>query len=166
MVTQDASSRTSRRTGGSPLHKLLLDLGIVERRDALEKRGETRLFPDLVPYTHAKSGRIMYGHHFSMSWQYIKDRFDFSREGLTLHGGRHTRAGWYDEAGIPQRLRNRLLGHAPQSVADCYGPIHITPNEASFVLSKEHPIEAQIAIILVDAKMAANAGRLMTLETC
>ena len=149
-----------------PLPELLLDLGIVERRDALAERGEKRLFPDLPPYTHAKSKRIMYGHHFSKSWQYIKQRFNFAREGLTLHGGRHTRAGWYDRAGIPQRIRNRLLGHAPQSVADRYGPIHITPEEASFVLSKDNPIEAQIATILLDAKLAADAGRLTTLETC
>lgn len=139
-----------------PIPRLLIDLGLLERRDVLVKRGEARLFPEWKVYINKKSGREMWGHDFSKSWQYIKVKFKFDRKAVTLYGGRHTRASWYDAAGIPQRVRIRLLGHAATNVADSYGAIHITPDEAKLVLSKSNAVEEQVAEILVEAKLKAD----------
>jgi integrase len=75
-----------------PIPRLLMDLGILDRRDELLAVGEERMFPQWKVYVHKKSGREMWGHDFSKSWQYIKIKFGFSRDALTLYGGRHTRA--------------------------------------------------------------------------
>ncbi|QMV00846.1 tyrosine-type recombinase/integrase [Devosia sp. D6-9] len=143
-----------------PIPRLLLDLGLLERKSALLAQGEGRLFPAWKVYVNKKSGREMWGHEFSKSWQYIKVKFGFTREALTLYGGRHTRATWYDEAGIPQRVRIRLLGHAPSSVSERYGAIHITPEETKLVLSKTNAVEEAIAEILIEAKLKADYAQL------
>ncbi len=143
-----------------PIPRLLLDLGLLDRKAALLAQGEARLFPNWKVYVNQKSGREMWGHEFSKSWQYIKVKFGFTREALTLYGGRHTRATWYDEAGIPQRVRIRLLGHAPTSVSERYGAIHVTPEEAKLVLSKTNQVEEAIAEILIEAKLKADYGKL------
>lgn len=143
-----------------PIPRLLLDLGLLERKAALLAKGEQRLFPGWKVYINKKSGREMWGHEFSKSWQYIKVKFSFDRPTLTLYGGRHTRATWYDEAGIPQRVRIRLLGHAPTSVAERYGAIHVTPEEAKLVLSRTNAVEEAIAEMLIEAKLRADYGQL------
>jgi integrase len=143
-----------------PIPRLLLDLGLLERKAALLTKGEERLFPEWKVYINRKSGREMWGHEFSKSWQYIKVKFGFDREALTLYGGRHTRATWYDEAGVPQRVRIRLLGHAPTNVAERYGAIHVTPDEARMVLSKTNQVEEATAEILIEAKLKADYGQL------
>lgn len=143
-----------------PIPRLLLDLGLLERKAALLARGEARLCPEWKVYINRKSGREMWGHEFSKSWQYIKVKFSFTREALTLYGGRHTRATWYDEAGIPQRVRIRLLGHAPTNVAERYGAIHVTPDEAKLVLSKTNAVEEAVAEYLIEAKLKADYGQL------
>ena len=144
-----------------PIPRLLLDLGLLERKAALLTQGEERFFPWWKVYINKKSGREMWGHEFSKSWQYIKAKFGFDRDALTLYGGRHTRATWYDEAGIPQRVRIRLLGHAPTNVAEKYGAIHVTPNEAKLVLSKTNDVEEAIAELLIEAKLKADYGQLV-----
>ncbi|MFD2647216.1 hypothetical protein ACFSX5_05320 [Devosia albogilva] len=148
-----------------PIPRLLIDLGLLDRRDALLGAGEDRLFPEWKVYVHKKSGREMWGHEFSKSWQYIKTKFGFTRENVTLYGGRHTRASWYDEAGIPRRIRLRLLGHKPTDVADTYGAVHITPEETALVFSKTNSVEEEVAEILITAKLRADFGELKTVTT-
>ena len=143
-----------------PIPRLLLDLGLLERKTALVAKEEARLFPEWKVYINKKSGREMWGHQFSKSWQYIKVKFNFTREALTLYGGRHTRATWYDEAGIPQRVRIRLLGHAPSNISERYGAIHITPEETKLVLSRSNAVEEAIAEILIEAKLKADYRQL------
>jgi integrase len=147
-----------------PLPPLILDLGILERARDLEAAGEEQLFPEWKMYA-TSGGRALWGHHFSKSWQYIKRRFGFERDGLTLYGGRHTRAGWYDEAGIPQRVRNRLLGHEPQTEADRYGPTDLTTEEARLVLARSSSVEVAVAEILIEAKLKAEYAMLTPLKT-
>ncbi len=142
-----------------PVPRLLIDLGLVERRDAVMALGHEKLFPEWKLYIHS-SGREMWGHEFSKSWQYIKKVFGFERDGLTIYGGRHTRATWYDEAGIPERIRIRVMGHAPSSVAQRYGAIHITPEEAKLLLSQTNSVEGAVAEILITAKLRADYGEL------
>jgi len=148
-----------------PIPRLLIDLGLLDRRHALLEAGEQRLFPEWKVYIHKKSGREMWGHDFSKSWQYIKAKFGFTRENVTLYGGRHTRATWYDEAGIPRRIRLRLMGHKPTDVADTYGAVHITPEETALVFSKTNSVEEEVAEILITAKLRADFGELQHVDT-
>jgi len=151
------SANAYRRT---PLPRLLIDLGLIDRKYALEKRGEHRLFPEWHVYHHAKSGREMWGHHLSKSWQYVKHAHSFERDFLTLYSGRHTLAGWYDAMKLPQRIRDRLLGHASQGVPGDYGPIDLTIDEARAALGTELQIQFDIADILLEAKLKADYGQL------
>lgn len=148
-----------------PIPRLLIDLGLLERRDALFAAGVERLFPEWKIYIHKKSGREMWGHEFSKSWQYIKTKFGFTRDNVTLYGGRHTRATWYDEAGIPRRIRLRILGHKPTDVADRYGAVDITPEETALVFSKTNSVEEKVAEILITAKLSADFGELKVVKT-
>jgi integrase len=85
----------------------------------------------------------MPGHHFSKSWQYIKKKFGFNRSELTIYGGRHTKATWFDAARIPDRIRDRVMGHASKRVAGTYGANKLTSDEAKLLLSKSLPIEEE-----------------------
>jgi hypothetical protein len=46
-----------------PIPSLVVDLGLIDLKIALEARGETRLFPDWHVYRHPQSGREMWGHY-------------------------------------------------------------------------------------------------------
>jgi hypothetical protein len=139
-----------------PIPRLLIDLGLLELKRAAEGAGYERMFPGWHVYRHPKSGREMWGHHLSKSWQYVKTSQKFQREMLSLYSGRHTLAGWYDAMRLPQRIRDRLLGHAPQSVHGEYGPIDITNEEAKTALDTNLKIQLEIADILLTAKLKAE----------
>jgi hypothetical protein len=100
------------------------------------------------------------GHYLSKSWQYVAHTHGFNRDFLTLSSGRHTLAGWYDAMKLPQRIRNRLFGHAAQDVPGNYGPIDLTLDEARAALSTELAIQFDIANILLTAKLKAESGEL------
>jgi len=142
-----------------PVPRLIIDLGLAERKAALEATGETRLFPDWPIYMHT-SGREMPGHFLSKSWQYVKVKFKFTREFLTLYSGRHTLASWYDAMNLPQRIRDRLLGHTPQDVPGNYGAIDLTPDEMRLVRTHELAIQVAIADVLLTAKLKAEYEKL------
>jgi integrase len=148
-----------------PIHPLLLDLGLLERHADLVKAGEKMLFPEWKLYTRARTGELMWGHSFSKAWQYVRRTFEFERQDLTLYGGRHTRATWYDEAKIPKRVRIRALGHKAIDVADTYGAKHLTPMETELVLSVTNSVEAKVADILLTAKLRAMEGQLAVVRT-
>jgi integrase len=143
-----------------PIPSLIVDLGIVDLKIALEARGETRLFPDWHVYRHPGSGREMWGHYLSKSWQYVRGAHEFERDFLTLYSGRHTLAGWYDAMKLPQRIRDRLFGHAAQGVPGNYGPIDLTLDEARAALGTELKVQFDIANILLTAKLKAEYGEL------
>lgn len=143
-----------------PVPALLIDLGLADRKAALEAAGRPTLFPEWHVYHHPQSGRPMLGHHLSKSWQYVKKEHGFDRELLTLYSGRHTLAGWYDAAGIAQRVRDRLLGHTPQSVPGGYGPVDLTADEAKSALAVAMPVHVAIADVLLTAKLKAEYGML------
>lgn len=149
-----------------PIDRILLDLGLLDRVNDLKAIGEARLFPEWRTYVHKKSGRPMPGHHFSKSWQYVKkNELGFDREGLTLYGGRHTKASWLDALDFPQRIRDRQLGHAAKNVPGVYGARDLTEREAELLASRELPIQVQIGDLLMAAKIAADEGRLRRVKT-
>lgn len=77
----------------------------------LIEAGYERLFPEWSYLT--KATEIKHGHYLSKSWQYIKGKFKFSREGVTLYSARHTFAQRLDEVGkVAERSRHLVMGHS------------------------------------------------------
>ena len=161
---QNETRKTEHSERKIPVHQLLIDLGLLERKADLEKAGTERLFPEWKDHTKP-SGQAKPGHHFSKSWQYIKTHFNFERQGLTVYGGRHTRAGWYDVYGLTSRLRKIVLGHALESVDDRYGGPELTAAEMETVRNAKVPLEEAIADILLTAKLRALDDELDVVKT-
>ena len=147
-----------------PIPRLLIDLGILARVEDLRRDGVAALFPEWKGFKNRKSGRDMPGHHMSKSWQYIKGKFGFVGDELTIYGGRHTRAGWYDMTNVPELIKRKLLGHAPRDAHESYGFNALTVDEARMALV-ELPIETQIAGILILAKLRAEYDELTVVRT-
>jgi integrase len=150
LTNRDTKTDSSRRL--VPISSLLIDLGLLDRKKELEEVNNVSFFPEWKHYKHGKSGREMPGHHLSKSWQYVKTKFKFDREDLTSYGARHTRAEWYDELKLPDRIRNRLLGHVSKTVAGRYGAKQLRAEAAEIAL-ETLPIEEQLADILISAKL-------------
>ncbi|OJX16027.1 MAG: hypothetical protein BGO82_14190 [Devosia sp. 67-54] len=148
-----------------PIHPLLLDLGLLDRHADLVRAGTKMLFPEWKRYRRRSTGEIMWGHTFSKAWQYVRATFAFERQDLTVYGGRHTRATWYDEAKLPKRIRIRALGHKASDVADSYGAQHLTRTETELVLSVTNSVETKVADILLTAKLRAMEGELVVIKT-
>lgn len=106
----------------------------------------------------------MPGHHLSKSWQYVKKKFEFVGDELTIYGGRHTRAQWYKEIDLAEIIKRKILGHAQMDVHAVYGANVLTVAEAKLAL-KTLPIEQQIAGILIHAKLRAEYKELIALPT-
>lgn len=148
-----------------PIHPLLIDLGLLDRHADLVRAETKMLFPEWKRYCRRSTGEIMWGHTFSKAWQYVRRAFEFERQDLTLYGGRHTRATWYDEAKLPKRIRIRTLGHKASDVADTYGAQHLTPAETELVLSVTNSVETKVADLLLTAKLRALEGELVAIRT-
>ena len=100
----------------------------------------------------------------SKSWQYIKHKFEFVGDELTIYDGRHTRAEWYDMTNVPELIKRKLLGHAPRDAHETYGFNALTVDEARLALV-ELPIETQIAGILILAKLRGEYEELAVIRT-
>lgn len=57
-----------------PIRQLLIDLGLLHRRDGVMKRGEAQLIPEWKVYVHRASDRIMHSHKFSKSWNHLASK--------------------------------------------------------------------------------------------
>jgi integrase len=109
-----------------PLVPLVIALGLVTRRDLSMEAGHERLIPEW-PYMTKTTGEIKHGHYLSKSWQYIKRKFEFSRDGVTLYSARHTFAQRLDEVGqVAERSRHLVMGHSTHGHARLtYGARHL-----------------------------------------
>ena len=77
-------------------------------------------------------------------------------------------ADWLDSLNIPDRVRNRMLGHTnkEKNSAGEYGGkgAVLVREQAGFVMALETPNIRRIRTILVGAKEKANAGILTTID--
>ncbi|MGP9819361.1 hypothetical protein ACTZWW_05045 [Salinarimonas sp. NSM] len=151
-----------------PIHPLLVDLGLIERADALRKRGETKLFPDWAPYTK-RTDEERWAYPITKSWQYIRaKKLRVRRADLALYGTRHLMAAWLDESGIAERSRDRILGHALSEPKKRYGRKGaLAPAEARIIAAIEPPVVGRMREILMGALQKAEAGelRLITVDS-
>src|SRR5690606_33943699 len=94
-----------------PINPLLIDLGLLDRVEEMGRLKSDRLFPEWAPYRKS-TGELRWGQPMTKSWQYLKTVLMLGRADITLYSTRHWMADMLDEAGAPQRLRNRLMGHS------------------------------------------------------
>ena len=147
-----------------PMHPLLVELGLLDRVRELEAIGEKRLFPEWEKFTRG-DGTVRWSQPITKSWQYIrKNVLKIARADLTLYGLRHLVAEWLDNAGIAQRTRNRILGHAA-SVPEHYGRKGVQSREqVSAINAVDPPVIQKMREILLPAKQRADRGELTTLK--
>lgn len=121
-VTTLGDADKSVKTEGSqrivPVHARLIELGIIEYRAGLEKRGEKRLFPYAL-----RDSRGQFGDASRFANRYLEKIGIKDGRGLNFHSFRHTvadalrNAGHLDEAFAP------LLGHSRGTMTSRYGVI-------------------------------------------
>jgi integrase len=147
-----------------PIHPLLIALGLLDRVRELEAIGEKRLFPEWEKFTRG-DGTVRWSQPITKSWQYIKKHIlKIARADLTLYGLRHLVAEWLDNAGIAQRTRNRILGHAA-SVPEHYGRKGTQSREqVSAINAVDPPMIQKMREILLPAKQRADRGELVVLK--
>lgn len=94
-----------------PLHPLIVDLGLLDRVEALKAIGCDVLFPEWEPY-RKPSGEMRWGQPISKSWQYMKKKLGLTRADISVYSARHWMADQLDDLVISQRTRQRVMGHA------------------------------------------------------
>ena len=162
-------SLKERKTSSSrrmvPLLPLVIELGLAERRDILMAAGHDRLFPEWKPLVKT-TGEVKHGHALSKSWQYIKVKFGFTRDGLSLYSARHSFAQRLDEVGqLAERARHMAMGHVSKSKGKArlsYGAKTLSLGIARMInaISESDPTVRKVCEILLDAKIRADRGEL------
>lgn len=122
------------------IHRLLLELGIVEHRDAIvnayrqtkmkEAGGRDRLsdeqlaaiedgayeqwlFPDWKVYVRPKTDQIMWSHVLTKACTYGLKKLKIHRPGLSNYSARHFFKGMIDDVqGLSERSRKVIFGHS------------------------------------------------------
>jgi integrase len=146
-----------------PIHPLLIDLGLLDRMKELMAVDEARLFPEWKVYRRP-DGELRWSQPMTKSWQYVKTLLQISRADLTLYSTRHLMGGWLDAAGVAQRTRDRILGHA-SAVPGRYGrKSKIDPEQIAAIEKLEPPVVKTMREILKAAKERADCGDLTTLK--
>ncbi len=102
-----------------PIHPIMVELGLIERAKTLKALGHKRLFPDFKWRTLA-DGKVKHGDALARDWQ--KRKADVTtRANVSAYSGRHSMASLLDKLKIPNRDRERILGHSHPGVTGRYG---------------------------------------------
>lgn len=149
-----------------PIHRVLIELGLLERVRQLRERGETRLFPGWKPH---KSGadEERWGKDVSRAFDYGRRLIGLTRANVSIYSLRHLLADWLDDAGAPQRLRNRILGHLDKSenAADGYGGKSLpSPVQTRIITNLETRTITKACVILLESKRKAEGGKLISID--
>jgi integrase len=187
----DAKTRNAFRW--IPVYPLLIELGLLRQRDAIvddylerkfsEAGGNDKLttaeiskltvearqqwlFPDWKVYV-LPTGEIRWSQAASKVWQYVKSKFQMTRQGLALYSARHTFKGFIDDVkGLSDRSRRIVMGHAPAvDTPGGYGPKSITEEQADVILQLSNRTIDRMSAILLDAKRRADSGELKFVDS-
>lgn len=93
-----------------PIHLSLIALGFLEYIGTLRQTGETRLFPTL------KKGKSTFADATGKWYARLLNRVGLTDKTLVLHGLRHTFVTRLSDAGVPEKIKMMLAGHAAQGV--------------------------------------------------
>jgi integrase len=98
-----------------PIHRDIIDKGLLEQRDSSSRMGEW-LFPELIPNRHGTRTAA-----FSKRWGKFFDRIGLDDDRLAFHSFRHTFLRKCRDSRIPKDVAEHLSGHAEADVSSGYG---------------------------------------------
>lgn len=102
-----------------PIHRDLIERGLLKERDRQIAAGETRLFPALQKNREGK-----YTAMFSKWWGLWSRQIGITDKRLVFHSFRHTAKDKFRASNIPVDIQDALLGHAGLTVGSRYGDGH------------------------------------------
>jgi len=114
---EDKTLKTPTSKRQIPIHKTLLDLGLLSYVDKMKRVGSKRLFPD-VPL--AKSDGT-YSSTFSKRFRHFLDNLGIKHKKISFHSFRHSFEDACRDSGIAQEVTDALQGHAQKGMAGRYG---------------------------------------------
>ena len=162
MLSEMRSHKTKNASRIVPIHPLLVELGLLEHRDHMQRAGIERLLPDCEPYRR-RDGRLRWSQDITKSWRYVKSKYAvFGRKDITLYSSRHLMAQWIDELKISERTRARVLGHSTMpGAAGIYGRKGLLSiDELQLLTGIANPLINQMRDVLLQAKHRADAEEL------
>ena len=140
-VTDDGDEVKTVKTKGSmrviPVHPELIRLGFIKHRDAMQKAGLTRLFPEA---TRNSRGQMIA--EFSRDFGRYLERIGVKDgKGLSLYSFRHGAADAFRRAGYLNEQFGMILGHAKRDMTGQYGivPQGILQHRVELVNSISYP---------------------------
>jgi integrase len=107
----DGNGKTEAATRVVPLHRAIIDAGLLQYRDALPPG--SRLFPGLQG-RKSKGGKL--GPRLSDAFNGWREKLGIVRPGVNFHSFRHTVGDRLRKAGVPEDDRAALLGHEDERI--------------------------------------------------
>jgi integrase len=107
----DGNGKTEAATRVVPLHRVLIDTGLLRYRDALGSG--SMLFPGLKS-RKSKGGKL--GPKITDAFNWWRKRLGIVRPGVNFHSFRHTVGDRLRKAGVPEDDRAALLGHEDERI--------------------------------------------------
>jgi integrase len=106
----DGNGKTEAATRVVPLHRALIDTGLLRYRDALPK--DSMLFPGLK--TRESKGKL--GSNLGDAFSWWRKKLGIVRPSVNFHSFRHTVGDRLRKAGVPEDDRAALLGHEDERI--------------------------------------------------
>jgi integrase len=121
-----------------PIHSRLIDLGLIDYDSTLRKKGEVRLFPELV------KRRDGYSQDASKWFSRYRTRCGVTDQRKTFHSFRHTVLDHLKKKDIQKEKIAAIAGHKDESITTGlygkpYEPLHLVPVIQSLDFSIEVP---------------------------
>lgn len=117
-ASDERSLKTSASKRVVPVHRTLIDLGLLATVDQLRRAGENRLFPNLTP---GPRGHL--SHKPSKFFGRLIDKTLGEDCPVVFHSFRHTFITGLRKARVARELRTALVGHEDGSVHEAYGSV-------------------------------------------
>lgn len=125
---EDQSLKTDCSKRTVPIHSALIQLGFLEYVQGLRKAGHTRLFPTL------KKNKSTFADAAGKWYARLIKTVGLGGKGLVQHGLRHTFITRLADAGVSERIRQILVGHAAQGI---HSRVYDHRERVSMVLLRE-----------------------------
>jgi integrase len=107
----DGNGKTKAATRVVPVHRALIDAGLLQYRDALPSG--SMLFPG-IKGRQSRGGKL--GENLGDAFNWWRNKLGISRPGVNFHSFRHTVGDRLRKAGVPEDDRAALLGHEDERI--------------------------------------------------
>ena len=113
-----------------PIHPKLIELGLLEYKDRISKREDTRLFPDIE-----MGSRELYSGKFTRIYAHYIEGIKLQRDSRhTFHSFRHNAADEFRIREVREDVSKAIIGHEDNNVHSRYGGNLLQPMKAAIDL--------------------------------